>query len=61
MLSTFAFEDMPSGKTKFTITWQPHNATEEELQTFEAGRQSMTMGWTGTMENLENYLAKSAR
>src|SRR5262249_2638058 len=46
-------------QTKFTISWEPHNATGEERQTFEAGRDSMRMGWSGTLEKLEAYLAKA--
>ena len=57
--STFTFEELPGGKTKFTISWEPHNATGEERQTFEAGRDSMRMGWSGTLEKLEAYLAKA--
>jgi uncharacterized protein YndB with AHSA1/START domain len=60
MLSTFTFEDVPGGKTKFTVRWAPHNATEEERKTFDAGHASMTQGWSGTMEQLEAYLAKAA-
>jgi uncharacterized protein YndB with AHSA1/START domain len=37
----------------------PRNTTEEERKTFEAGRDSMRMGWTGTFEQLEAYLAKA--
>ena len=59
MHSTFTFEELPDGKTKFTISWEPHNATEEERQTFEAGRDSMRIGWSGTLEKLEAYLAKA--
>lgn len=59
MHSTFTFEEMPGGKTKFTVRWTTHNATEEEQKTFEAGRDSMRMGWTGTMEQFEAYLAKA--
>lgn len=50
---------MPGGKTKFTVRWTTHNATDGEQKTFEAGRDSMRMGWTGTMEQLEAYLAKA--
>ena len=60
MLSVFTFEEMPDGKTKFTVTWSPYNATEEERKTFDAGHASMTGGWSGTMENLENYLKGAA-
>jgi len=59
MHSTFTFEELPGGKTKFIISWEPHNATGEERQTFEAGRDSMRMGWSGTLEKLEAYLAKA--
>ena len=59
MHSTFTFEELPGGKTKFTVNWAPHNATEDEQRTFEAGRDSMRMGWTGTFEQLEAYLAKA--
>lgn len=59
MLSIFTFEDL-GGKTKFTVTWRPYNATEEEQATFDAGHASMTGGWSGTMENLENYLKGTA-
>jgi uncharacterized protein YndB with AHSA1/START domain len=59
MLSTFSFEDVPGGKTKFTVTWTPHNASEEERKTFDSNRQSMLQGWGGTMEQLEAYLARA--
>jgi len=59
MHSIFTFEELPGGKTKFTVSWAPHNATEEEKKTFEAGRDSMRMGWSGTLEQLEAYLAKA--
>jgi uncharacterized protein YndB with AHSA1/START domain len=59
MLSTFTFEDVPGGRTKITIRWSPHNPTEEERKTFDAGRDSMRMGWSGTLEQLEAYLAKA--
>jgi uncharacterized protein YndB with AHSA1/START domain len=58
MLSTFTFEEQ-GDKTKFTVRWAPHNPTEEERKTFDAGHASMTQGWGGTMEQLEAYLAKA--
>jgi uncharacterized protein YndB with AHSA1/START domain len=60
MLSTFTFEDAGDGKTKFTVRWAPLNPTPEERATFDAGHASMTGGWSGTMEQLEAYLAKAA-
>jgi uncharacterized protein YndB with AHSA1/START domain len=59
LLSTFTFEDVPGGKTKFTVRWTPFNPTEEERTTFDAGHASMTGGWSGTMDKLEAYLAKA--
>ena len=61
MLSTFTFEDAPGGKTEFTVRWQTLNATEAEQETFDSpqSRQSMTNGWSGTMDQLEVYLART--
>jgi uncharacterized protein YndB with AHSA1/START domain len=56
MLSTFTFDEV-GGKTKFTVRWSPYEATEEERKTFDAGHDSMTMGWSGTMEQFAAYLA----
>ena len=59
MLSTFSFEELADGKTKFTVRWTTHNASAEEKKTFDNGRDSMTQGWDGTMDQLEAYLAKA--
>ena len=59
MLSTFTFEEQPGGKTKFTVRWSPHNASAEEQKTFDTGHDSMTQGWTGTMDQLDAYLARA--
>jgi uncharacterized protein YndB with AHSA1/START domain len=59
LLSSFTFEDMPGGKTKFTVRWAPHNASAEERKTFDASRDSMRQGWGGTMDQLEAYLPKA--
>ena len=58
MLSTFTFDDVGS-KTRFTVRWSPYEATEEERKTFDAGHDSMTQGWGGTMDQLVAFL-KSA-
>jgi uncharacterized protein YndB with AHSA1/START domain len=59
MLSTFIFEDMPGGKTKFTVRWSPYEATPDEQATFDSDQSlvSMTNGWSGTLEKLEAYLS----
>jgi uncharacterized protein YndB with AHSA1/START domain len=59
MLSIFAFEDAPGGKTRVTIRWSPHNATAEERATFDAGHDSMNKGWGGSLEELDAYLKKA--
>jgi len=61
MLSTFTFEDLPGGKTRFTIRWAPHNASAEEQHTFDTHHDSMQMGWSGTLEQLEAYLARAVQ
>ncbi len=58
MLTTFTFEDV-GGKTKFTTTSLALNASEAERATFSANHNSMTQGWTGTLDQLDAHLAKS--
>jgi uncharacterized protein YndB with AHSA1/START domain len=60
MYSVFTFEEASGGKTKFTVRWSPHNATEEEKKTFDASHDSMTQGWGGTLEQLAGYLKTTA-
>lgn len=59
MHSTFTFEALPGGKTKFTVRWAAHKATPEEQKVFDTSHNSMTQGWSGTMEQFEAYLAKN--
>jgi len=54
--ATFTEHD---GKTTLTVRWAPHNATEEERKTFAASHDSMRQGWTGTMDQLTDYLAQA--
>lgn len=51
---TFAEED---GGTRFTLRGAPINARKDERERFAAMKPSMTQGWSGTMEQLEAYLA----
>ncbi len=57
MLSTFTFEELPGGKTKFTIRWSALNAADEEQKTFDSSHDSMRQGWGGTLDQLGAYLA----
>jgi uncharacterized protein YndB with AHSA1/START domain len=56
MLSSMSFAEQGE-RTLFTLRWAPHDATEVETKTFDAGRASMEQGWGGTLEQLTAYLA----
>ena len=58
MLTTFTFEDV-DGKTRLTTTSVALHATDAECAMFAANHDSMTQGWTGTLDQLEAYLAKA--
>lgn len=55
MLTVVTFAEH-AGKTTVTVTWVPFDATAAELATFEKGRDSMKLGWTGTLNQLTAYL-----
>lgn len=55
MLSTTTFLES-HGETTVTVQWAPLDATAEERQTFDRGRDGMLMGWSGTFDQLEAYL-----
>jgi len=57
MLSTFTLTEK-DGQTILTLTWTPHNASAEEIKTFETSHAGMNQGWTGTLDQLAAYLAK---
>lgn len=46
------------GRTTMVVRWSPLNPTEEERRTFDGGHESMQQGWTGTLDQLEAYLAR---
>jgi uncharacterized protein YndB with AHSA1/START domain len=56
VLSTLTFTDQ-EGRTRLTMQGVPQRATESERKTFEAGHESMQKGWTGTLDQLAEYLA----
>jgi len=47
------------GKTVLTVQGHPINATEDEIKTYEAGHESMRQGFKGTLDQLDEYLAKA--
>jgi uncharacterized protein YndB with AHSA1/START domain len=56
ILSTVTFAGQ-NGKTLLTARWEPNTPTAKEREAFNAGHESMTMGWTGTLDQLTEYLA----
>jgi uncharacterized protein YndB with AHSA1/START domain len=60
LLTTFTFDEEAPGKTIFTVRWElMDNATGIERETFLTGFDSMTMGWTGTLDQLGAYLEQA--
>jgi hypothetical protein len=57
MMSTITFTEH-EGRTTLTVRWAPHDATEIEQREFDAGHDSMRMGWGGTMEQLTAHLSE---
>lgn len=47
------------GKTTLTLRGGPHNATEAERKTFADAHDSLQQGFTGTLNQLADYLAKA--
>jgi uncharacterized protein YndB with AHSA1/START domain len=46
------------GQTTLTLRGGPINATEEERRTFEAASESIKQGFSGTFDQLADYLAR---
>jgi hypothetical protein len=40
-----------------TLVWAPHEASAEEEALFAASHDSMTQGWSGNLDVLEDYLS----
>jgi uncharacterized protein YndB with AHSA1/START domain len=59
MMTTVNFSEEGPDRTRVTITWECHgHTTKEELETFITARRGMSQGWTGSLDKLEDYLAK---
>ena len=56
ILSTVTFAEH-AGRTTLTMRGIPINATESEREAFEAGRESMRIGWGGTLDRFAGHLA----
>lgn len=53
----FAEHAGKGGGTAITVEWTPINASAVEHATFDSGRAGMEQGWTGTLDQLSEYLA----
>jgi uncharacterized protein YndB with AHSA1/START domain len=58
IMSNVEFEEQGPRRTKVTVTWLPHEASDTERKTFEEGRDSMKQGWGGTLDHLTNYVSQ---
>jgi uncharacterized protein YndB with AHSA1/START domain len=59
MLTIVTLVEEGEQQTRVTLTWQPHGAVSaEEVATFVNARSGMTLGWTGSFDGLESYLAE---
>jgi uncharacterized protein YndB with AHSA1/START domain len=54
---TFAPQAGIGHVTVVRVEWTAANATEAEQKTFDAGHSSVHQGWTGTFDNLAEFLA----
>jgi uncharacterized protein YndB with AHSA1/START domain len=60
LLATTTFAEQ-NGRTTITLRWTPINASESERQTFDSSHDSMRQGWTGTFDQLDEFLARARR
>lgn len=58
VLSTLTFTEVEGGKTLLTMEGFPINASEAEQAMFRGFNASMQSGWTGTLDQLADYLGK---
>lgn len=55
MLTTITFS--PQGEnTRVTIEWMPLSSSATEIETFNSAHEGMKMGWTGSLDTLDQYL-----
>ncbi|EQA36019.1 hypothetical protein LEP1GSC047_0363 [Leptospira inadai serovar Lyme str. 10] len=59
VLNLVTLTEQDGSKTLVTIKGTPINATEEEINTFLGGYESMQKGFAGTFDQLAEYLAKA--
>lgn len=60
LLTTITFDEN-NGKTTVTVRWATHDPTVIEQKAFDQNHESMKMGWTGTLDQLEAYLTQAKK
>ena len=59
MLTTITLSEEGSSRTRLSIEWEVFGeATPIERETFNKAKPGMTLGWTGSFDKLESYLAQ---
>jgi uncharacterized protein YndB with AHSA1/START domain len=59
MLTTVTFVEEGPNQTRVQVRWEVYgDATPEERETFRNFRDSMTQGWTGSFDKLDEYLSR---
>lgn len=61
MLATTTFEELGPKQTKMTITWEPLDADEAALATFDGARKGMDQGWAGYFAELEAHFVATEK
>jgi uncharacterized protein YndB with AHSA1/START domain len=56
MHSVITFDDLGDDRTRITVEWTPHEATPEEIATFDAARGGIDQGWKAVWDKLDEFL-----
>ena len=59
MVTVFEFIPQGAKQTKLKIGWIYAGVDDAEATTFQTAHDSMTGGWTGSLDALQNYLSKN--
>jgi uncharacterized protein YndB with AHSA1/START domain len=57
--SVVTFHDAGGGKTRIDVEWSAYEARDIERKTFEEGMAGMEQGWSGSFDQLAEYLASN--
>ena len=56
LLTTINFKSISDSKSSLEIRWYPINAQPNEIKTFNEAHPGMTMGWNGSLDQLQNVI-----